>query len=100
MDPKELLALLDLNGAEAGSVAGEVAALRAAHRAAAAAREEVTECKEATAALGLGPGAPGANDARAVAGLFRRVRTDPDLRRICSLAGRYRRLAQSRQRRK
>ena len=32
--------------------------------------------------------------------LFKRVRSDPTLRRICELAGRYRRVAQSRQRRK
>src|SRR5688572_10143074 len=49
---------------------------------------------------GSAPGAPGGNDARAVAALFKRVRNDPALRRICALAGRYRRVAQSRQRRK
>jgi uncharacterized protein with von Willebrand factor type A (vWA) domain len=52
------------------------------------------------AALGLGPGAPGCNDPKAIAALFKRVRSDPTLRRICELAGRYRRVAQSRQRRK
>src|SRR5262249_30102207 len=62
--------------------------------------EEVTEVEEAAAALGLGPGAPGSNDAKAIAALFRRVRSSPALRRICELAGRYRRLAQSRQRQK
>jgi uncharacterized protein with von Willebrand factor type A (vWA) domain len=62
------------------------------------ASKEVSECKEACAALGMGPGSPGSNDPRAVAALFRRVRNNPTLRRICELAGRYRRLAQSRQR--
>ena len=56
--------------------------------------------REAAAALGLGPGSPGSNDPRAIAALFRRVRADPALRRICTLAGRFRRVAQSRQRRK
>ena len=35
-----------------------------------------------------------------LAALFRRVRDSPTLRRVCDLAGRYRLLAQSRQRRK
>src|SRR5437762_2164259 len=59
-----------------------------------------TACREAAAALGMGPGSPGASDPRAVATLFKRVRSDPTLRAICTLAGRYRRVAQSRQRRK
>src|SRR6478672_2953793 len=46
----------------------------------------------------MGPGAPGSNDPAAVAALFRRVRGDPALRRICDLAGRFRRVAQSKQR--
>jgi hypothetical protein len=79
---------------------GEMAALRAAGRAAAEASKEVEECREACAALGLGPGCPGGNDPKAIASLFRRVRNSKVLRRICELAGRYRRLAQSRQRQK
>ena len=78
----------------------EMATLRAVGRALADAGKEVGECKEAAAALGLGPGSPGSNDAKAIAALFRRVRSDPNLRRICDLAGRYRRVAQSQQRRK
>jgi uncharacterized protein with von Willebrand factor type A (vWA) domain len=78
----------------------EMAALRSAGRAVREASAEVEACKEAAAALGMGPGAPGANDPAAVAALYRRVRSDPNLRRICELAGRYRRVAQSRQRRK
>ena len=35
-----------------------------------------------------------------IAALYRRVRSNPTLRRICELAGRFRRVAQSRQRRK
>jgi len=64
------------------------------------AASEVSELREASAALGLGPGEPGSNDRRAVAAAFRRVRGDPALKRICDLAGRFRRVAQSRQRRK
>ena len=78
----------------------EMATLRAVGRALGEASKEVEECKEAAAALGLGPGAPGSNDPGAVAALYRRVRDSPTLRRICELAGRYRRVAQSKQRRK
>jgi uncharacterized protein with von Willebrand factor type A (vWA) domain len=55
---------------------------------------------EAAAAVGMGPGLPGGNDPRKIAALFRRVRDNPTLRRVCELAGRYRLLAQSKQRRK
>jgi uncharacterized protein with von Willebrand factor type A (vWA) domain len=81
-------------------LAGEVAALRAAGRAVAEARKEVDELKDAAAALGLGPGQPGSNDPQAIAALFKRVRDDPTLRRISELAGRFRRVAQSKQRQK
>ncbi len=40
----------------------------------AAAKEDVGELHEAASALGMGPGAPGANDPKAVAALFKRVR--------------------------
>src|SRR5947209_2046914 len=85
---------------EADAADREMATLRAVGRALARAGEEVEEMKETAAALGLGPGMPGTNDPKAIAELFRRVRNDATLRRICELAGRYRRLAQSRQRRK
>jgi uncharacterized protein with von Willebrand factor type A (vWA) domain len=78
----------------------EMATLRAVGRAVSEASKEVEECREAAAAMGMGPGAPGSNDPKAIAALFRRVRNNPTLRRICELAGRYRRLAQSRQRSK
>ncbi len=87
-------------GRAADPVAGEMATLRAVGRAVAGAGNEVGELHEAAAALGLGPGAPGASDPRAVAALFKRVRSDPGLRRVCDLAGRFRRVAQSRQRMK
>lgn len=86
--------------AEPGSLDAEMAALRAAGRAVLEASKEVETMREAAAAMGLGPGAPGSNDPAAIAALYRRVRNDPQLRRICELAGRYRRVAQSKQRRK
>ena len=78
----------------------EMATLRAVGRALSKATEEVEEAREAAAAFGLGPSSPGSNDPKSIAALYRRVRSDPSLRRICELAGRYRRVAQSRQRRK
>ena len=78
--------------------AAEVAALRAAGAALSAARAEVDELRDATLALGMGPGGSGSTDPRAVAELFRRVRADPTLRRVCELAGRFRRVARSKQR--
>ena len=84
----------------AGGMDREMATLRAVGKALAAAKEEVGELHEAASALGMGPGAPGSNDPKAVAALFKRVRADPTLKRICDLAGRYRRVAQSKQRRK
>lgn len=83
-----------------GDLADEMAALRAVGKALTEARKEVDELKDAAAALGLGPGQPGSNDPRAIAELFKRVRGDPSLRRICELAGRFRRVAQSKQRMK
>jgi uncharacterized protein with von Willebrand factor type A (vWA) domain len=78
----------------------EMAVLRAVGRALAEATAEVAECRGAAAALGLGPGAPGSTDPRAIATLYRRVRSSPTLRAICAQAGRFRRLAQSKQRQK
>lgn len=87
--------------ADAGEdLAAEMATLRAVGRAVAEADKEVSELRDASSALGLGPGMPGSNDPRAVAALFKRVRADPALRRICEMAGRFRRVAQSKQRRK
>lgn len=84
----------------ADDLSREMAALRAVGKAVTEARKEVDELKEASTALGLGPGQPGSNDSRAIAELFKRVRSDPALRRICELAGRFRRVAQSKQRMK
>ena len=78
----------------------EVVCLRAAAKAVAEADSDVRDSRDAAAAFGMGEGAAGTNDPRAIASIFQRVRADPTLRRICSLAGRFRRMAQSCQRRK
>jgi uncharacterized protein with von Willebrand factor type A (vWA) domain len=83
-----------------GDLEREMAALRAVGKAVTEARKEVDEFKDACAALGMGPGQPGSNDPKAIAELFKRVRNDPSLRRISELAGRFRRVAQSKQRQK
>ena len=90
----------DLRPAGGGEMEAELAALRAAGRAVAEAAAEVGALRDAEGAFGMGPGAPGRSDPAAVAALFRRVRRDPALTRICELAGRFRRVAQSKQRRK
>ncbi len=88
-------------GAAAGDdLATEMATLRAVGKAVAEAGKEVSELHDAACALGMGPGTPGSHDPKAVAALFRRVRTDPTLKKICELAGRFRRVAQSKQRQK
>lgn len=81
---------------------GEIATMVAAAEAVAAAAEEVREVKEAAEALG-GMGAGGAGkklDPAKVAEAYKRVRNNPRLRAICNAAGRYRRVAQSKQRMK
>jgi uncharacterized protein with von Willebrand factor type A (vWA) domain len=93
----------DAKGREPVAAAGddlgaEMAVLRAVGKAVAEAGKEVTELHEASAALGMGTGSPGSNDPKTVAALFKRVRADPALKRICELAGRFRRVAQSKQR--
>jgi uncharacterized protein with von Willebrand factor type A (vWA) domain len=91
------------DGPPAGSpsdTAAEMAVLKHASRAVAEAAKDVDDAREAAAALGMGTGSPGSNDPQVIAELYKRVRRDPMLKRICELAGRYRRVAQSRQRRK
>src|SRR5262249_49813499 len=79
----------------------ELQALRAVGKALEAAGAEVEELREAEGALGMGKGCPGgARDPKAAAEAFKRVRNNPRLRKICELAGRFRRVAQSKQRRK
>ncbi len=81
-------------------LADEMATLRAVGKAIAEAGKEVSELHDAASALGMGAGTTGGHDPKAVAALFKRVRNDPALKKICELAGRFRRVAQSRQRQK
>lgn len=81
--------------AEADIQVGE--AVGAAVRAAA---QGVEEAQEAAAACGHGHGQGGKMGTEKMAALYRRVQGDPHLKRIMALAGRYRRLAQARQRNK
>ena len=83
-----------------GDLGREMATLRAVGKAVTGAGKEVSELRDAAAALGMGPGEPGSNDPRAIAALFKMVRNDPVLKKICDLAGRFRRVAQSKQRQK
>ena len=87
-------------GAGPGDLGREMATLRAVGKAVTGAGKEVSELRETAAALGMGPGEPGSNDPRAIAALFKMVRNDPALKKICDLAGRFRRVAQSKQRMK
>jgi uncharacterized protein with von Willebrand factor type A (vWA) domain len=87
-------------GSPGDGLTDDMAALRAVGKAVADARKEVDELKDAAAALGLGPGQPGSNDPRTIAEIYKRVRNDPALRRISELAGRFRRVAASKQRQK
>ena len=87
-------------GGDEGDLAGEMAALRAVGKAVTEAKKEVNELRDAASAMGLGAGEPGSNDPRAVAEIYKRVRNDPGLRRISELAGRFRRVAASKQRQK
>lgn len=83
-----------------GELEREMDTLRAVGKALDQASTEVQEARETSLAMGIGAGSPGSNDPKAVAALYRRVRNNATLKRICELAGRYRRVAQSKQRRK
>jgi uncharacterized protein with von Willebrand factor type A (vWA) domain len=72
----------------------DVAVIASASRAAKDAVEGVQELESVTQAMGMGPGEPGSSDVNAIAATFKAVRSNPALLRICSLAGRYRQLAQ------
>lgn len=91
----------DERGEPADELRQEMDRLGAIAGAVASAEEEVQECKDAQEAFGLGPGSDGSRcDPKRISQLFKQVRRSRELRRICELAGKYRRLAQSRQRQK
>lgn len=80
---------------------GDILTMKAAAAACAAASSAVNEFKDACDMAGLGNGTPGGKlDRERMSKLFKRVRKSPNLARIAKLAGRFRRLAQSKQRQK
>jgi uncharacterized protein with von Willebrand factor type A (vWA) domain len=78
----------------------EFSNLRAIGKALAQAEEEVELAHESAAALGFGKGQPGSNDAKRIGAIYKRVRSSKMLHKICNLAGKFRRLAQAKQRQK
>lgn len=60
--------------------------------------EEVEALLESQRAISFGgPGTAGKTDPKKTLEIYRRIRGNPTLRRVCELAGRYRRMAQSKQ---
>jgi uncharacterized protein with von Willebrand factor type A (vWA) domain len=79
----------------------DLQSLRAASKALEGAKKDVGDLRDAQSALGLGSGAEGqALQSAELAKMFKKVRGDKTLQRICQLAGRYRRFAQAQQRKK
>lgn len=79
----------------------EIATMRAAARAVAQAKRAVDEAADAAAMCGLGDGdSGGKRDLKRIAGVHRRVSKSPRLKKIAEQAGRFRRLAASKQRQK
>lgn len=80
----------------------EIQCLRAIGKALKAATEEVEELEGIESALGLDSSKAqgGSVEQKRLAEMFKAVRNNPRLRRICELAGRYRRAAQAKQRTK
>lgn len=76
----------------------EMASIKAAADATREARKDVSDYQDMKQGLGGGDGQK--LDPKRTAELFKRVRGNHRLKRICELAGRYRRLAQAMQRRK
>jgi uncharacterized protein with von Willebrand factor type A (vWA) domain len=72
----------------------EIEIISVASKAARQAADGLQELESVTQAMGMGPGEPGSSDVNAIATTFKAVRSNSALLRICSLAGRYRQLAQ------
>lgn len=88
-----------IEGGGEESIASEMKRLRSCSKAVEDAASDVKEAGSAAAGLGMGsPGSP--LEGSQVLKLFQRIRNDADLRRIIDLAGRYRRVGQSKQRQK
>jgi uncharacterized protein with von Willebrand factor type A (vWA) domain len=79
----------------------EIATMRAAARACMTAKKAVDEFADAADMAGLGDGSPGNPlDPKRLAALHKRVKASPRLKKIAELAGKFRRVAQSKQRMK
>lgn len=79
----------------------EIECLKAAGRALKEAKEEVEVLEQAQEACGMGSGqAGGKMNLQRAAELFKKVRNSSLLRKVCELAGRFRRVARSKQRQK
>ncbi len=87
--------------AEKGT-AEDIRVLKAVGAAISEAADEVEASKETGRALGMGGGksTPGTMDAHAIASFYRRIRNNPKVKEIIDMTGRYRRVAQSKQRQK
>jgi uncharacterized protein with von Willebrand factor type A (vWA) domain len=72
----------------------EIEIIFSASKAAKQATEGVEELESVAQAFGLGKGEPGSSDVNAIATTFKAVRSNPALLRICSLAGKFKQLAQ------
>lgn len=80
----------------------EMQAMGAASRALTKASTEVSDLRDMQSAMGIGGDGGGQNKLAAdqLTAMFKRVRGSHQLKRICELAGRYRRFAQAQQRKK
>jgi uncharacterized protein with von Willebrand factor type A (vWA) domain len=80
----------------------EMQCLGAASKALGGASRDVSDLRDAQSAFGIGGDGGGNNKlpAAELAKMFKRVQGSADLKRICELAGRYRRFAQAMQRQK
>lgn len=87
---------------ERDAMRSKAACHRAVGKALAEATKEVDELNDSMASLGCGPGQGGDGklNTSQVSAIFQQIKNNHQLRRIMDLAGRYRRLAQSKQRRK
>lgn len=88
-----------IEGGGEESIESEMRRIRSCQQAANAAQQDVGDAQSMSAGLGMGD-LGGKADSQAMLKTFQKVRSDRTLRRICELAGRYRRLAQSKQRKK
>lgn len=72
----------------------DISVIASASQAARLATEGVQELESVVQAMGMGPGEPGSSDVSGIATTFKAVRGNPALLKICSLAGKFRVLAQ------